>query len=126
MGDIYHFIDHHNDGNVIGSLVVTPEGLYNIRKFPNDNKKIHIDEDKLYRAYQRKFKQVQKDAIDQYGMYPSEQKFYKNISQDVSFINSMNHTLNKYGIQIDYYPRTFDKAGYWYIDTVFLDFGLNK
>lgn len=33
IGDLYHFIDHYNEGNVIGSLVVTPEGLYNIRRF---------------------------------------------------------------------------------------------
>ena len=33
ISDIYHFIDHHNRGILKGSLVITPEGLYIIRKY---------------------------------------------------------------------------------------------
>ena len=45
LNDIYHFIDHHNRGILNGSLVITPEGIYNIRKRNFNEKKIIIDED---------------------------------------------------------------------------------
>ena len=37
--DLLHFIEHYNNGITIGSLVMTPEGLYNIRKHKLDSKK---------------------------------------------------------------------------------------
>jgi hypothetical protein len=48
MGDIFHFIDHYNEGNVIGSLVIAAEGLYNIRRYYNKENQLHImiDNDK--------------------------------------------------------------------------------
>jgi len=45
LNDIYHFIDHHNRGILNGSLVITPEGIYNIRKKNFNEKKIIIDDD---------------------------------------------------------------------------------
>ena len=36
-----------NDGNICGSLVVTEEGLYNIRKKELNHEKIYVNEDKL-------------------------------------------------------------------------------
>ncbi len=126
IGDIYHFIDHHNDGNVIGSLVVTAEGLYNIRKMNNDANNINVDEDELYKAYYRTFNKTQRDAIYKYGINFNAHKFYANIAQDTSYIEAMNNTLNKYNINIDFYPRKRDKTGKWFIDTVFLVFRKNK
>lgn len=126
IGDIYHFIDHHNEGNVIGSLVVTAEGLYNIRKLSVDTKNIEVDDDKIYRNYYRRFNKVQKDAIAKYGTRFSTKKFYSKIAQNVSYISSMNKTLNKFNIHIDFYPRKQDRTGEWIIDTVFLVFRHNK
>ena len=125
-GDIYHFIDHHNDGNVIGSLVVTAEGLYNIRKINNDIKDIKIDEDNLYKKYQRTFNKIQRDAINEYGIHFTTSKFYSVIAQNVSYINKMNTMLNTFKIHIDYYPRKKDIHGRWIIDTIFLVFRDNK
>src|SRR5207253_201429 len=126
VGDIYHFIDHHNDGNVIGSLVVTAEGLYNIRKASSGPNNIKINDDDLYRGYQRTFNKIQKAAIDKYGINFNTERFYKTISQDTNFINVLNSTLNKFDIQIDYYPRKQNTDGKWIIDTVFLVFRENK
>lgn len=126
IGDIYHFIDHHNDGNVIGSLVVTAEGLYNIRKQSVDTDNIDIDDDKLYKNYYRKFNKIQKEAIANYGVRFSTNKFYSKIAQNTSYITSMNKTLNKFNIHIDFYPRKKDRTGEWIIDTVFLVFRHNK
>jgi len=126
IGDIYHFIDHHNEGNVIGSLVVTAEGLYNIRKHNVDVSDIDVDDDKLYTSYYRKFKKIQKDSITKYGTRFSTERFYSKIAQDISYIGAMNRTLNKFNIQIDFYPRKKDNVGEWIIDTVFLVFRHNK
>lgn len=126
IGDIYHFIDHHNDGNVIGSLVVAAEGLYNIRTSSSLTNHVKIDEDLLYKRYQIFFNKVQKEAIIEHGSKFTTDEFYKTIAQDASYINKMNTMLNDFGIHIDYYPRKQDVEGRWIIDTVFLVFKENK
>jgi len=122
IGDIYHFIDHHNDGNVIGSLVVTAEGLYNIRRTSKFIEKINVDEDILYKRYWQTFNKIQKDAIEKYGTKFSSNTFYSHIAQDMSYIKRFNQILNEFNIQVDFYPRKKDRTGKWYIDTVFLIF----
>jgi hypothetical protein len=126
IGDIYHFIDHHNDGNVIGSLVITAEGLYNIRKNKPSYQNINVDDDELYKKYQKIFNKIQKDAIEQYGTNFSLSKFYAEIAQDTQYIDRMNETLNEFDINIDFYPRIKDHTNNWVIDTVFLVFRDNK
>lgn len=139
MGDIFHFIDYYNEGNVIGSLVVAPEGLYNIRRFINKEEElkkigskmsredideygtIEVNESELYDQYRRVFKKIQKEAIEKYGTEFQGSSFYEQVAQDVSFVDRFNRTLNKYEINIDYYPRKRD-GRHWLIDTVFLKF----
>lgn len=126
IGDIYHFIDHHNDGNVIGSLVISAEGLYNIRKTNDDPENIKIDDDDLYKKYHKIFSKIQKDSIMEYGTDFSIQTFYSKIAQNTKYMEMMNKVLNIFNIQIDYYPRKKDSEGNWIIDTVFLVFRKNK
>ena len=45
IGDLLHFIEHFNDGKISGSVVITSEGLYNIRSKNLNPEKIIIDED---------------------------------------------------------------------------------
>lgn len=122
MWDIFHFIDHHNGGKVLGSLIVAPEGLYNIRKFSELSKKIEVDEDMLYKKYWIIFDKLQEESIDKYGTTFSTHIFYSRISQDTSYIKRFNHVLNEFDIQVDFFSRKKDKLGRWYIDTVFLPF----
>jgi hypothetical protein len=147
FGDIYHFIDHYNLGNVIGSLVVTAEGLYNIgrhlrkgkvqkisrtnhkkskkllKEVEDDKTDIDINENKFYKEYMRIFSDIQGDAINKYGEDFSREEFYSEISQDMlgNYINKFNEVMNKYEIQIDFYPRKKD-GKFWHIDTIFLNF----
>lgn len=120
IGDILHFIDHHNDGHVIGSLVMTAEGLYNIRKLPNSSRKIKIDEDKFYDEMRKIFKQVQNSAIAEYGNSFNRYTFYSKISQDEKYINIVNQGLQKYNLIIDYYPRNKNFRGRWIVDTIYV------
>ena len=138
IGDIFHFIDHYNDGNVLGSMVIAAEGLYNIRRVnlsdldPEEldikNKKpkgkmedIDIDEDRLYDDYRKIFRKLQREAIDKYGIKFEQEYFYDTIAQDTSYMKRFNKVLNRYQIHIDFYPRKKD-GKHWYIDTIFLKF----
>lgn len=120
IGDILHFIDHHNDGNTMGSLVMTPEGLYNIRKKTNNNEKIQINEDEMYNEIRKIQKKVQEHAINNYGTKFSTYEFYSKISQDRKYIDAINNKLNKYNLAIDFYPRTKDFKGLWIVDSVYV------
>jgi len=120
IGDIFHFMDNYNKGNIQGSLVITPEGLYNIRKYDYDNKKIIVDEDDLYRNVVDVLEQTQLDAIYMYKDDFSIEKFYSVIAQDKKYIGRINNVLKKYKMYIDYYPRIQVDKNIWLIDTIYL------
>lgn len=120
IGDILHFIDHHNDGDTIGSLVMTPEGLYNIRKLSTNEDKIEINEDEMYNEIRKALRKAQDMAIEEYGAKFSTYSFYSKISQDRRFIEMVNEKLNKYNLSIDFYPRTKDFKGVWVVDTIYV------
>lgn len=125
-GDIFHFIDHYNKGNVIGSLVVTPEGLYNIRKNDNSTTEIKINDNLFFKKYNKVFYSTQKEYIDKYGSSFSPNYFYKYIAQDKVFMNKINNTLEEFNLHIDYYPRRKNKHGYWIMDNIYLVFRQNR
>jgi hypothetical protein len=134
--DIYHFIEHFNYGRVQGSLVVTPEGLYNIRKYTFDKQVITVDASmgkKLRVLYNR----VQTSAIKKYnnkfnkefssGVFGAQEKahafaeyFYSVIAQDTTPIDKCNELLKKYDLHVDYFPRQQTKNGDWILGTIYL------
>lgn len=118
--DIIHFLDHYNDGNTQGSIVITPEGIYIIRKHITDNKKINIDEDELYDKLNGVFNKLQKSAINKYGIDFTEKHFFKKIAQDTTYIDKLNVFLNKYQLHVDYFSRIQDEKGRWILDTIYL------
>jgi len=120
LGDIFHFIDHYNQGDTQGSIIITPEGMYIIRKFKRNNKKIKINEDKFYKLLNNKFKQIQFDAIDFYNTNFTDYTFYSEIAQNTTYIGKINKLINKFELHIDYFPRIRDSKGRWIIDTVYV------
>jgi hypothetical protein len=118
--DIFHFIDHFNEGITQGSLVIAAEGLYNIRKLIFDRKKIKVNENKLFADYRDTMYRLQNEAIKKYGSQFTTYQFNSKISQDLYFIKELSSVLNKYNLQIDYYPREKDPSGKWIIETVYL------
>jgi len=118
VGDILHFIDSFNEGKTIGSIVMTSEGIYNIRKLHLDSKKINIDENKMYDDIRKEIWNTNKKAIEKYGVNFSTETFYSVISQDTTYINKINKQLNKYMLHIDFYSRTKDFKGSWIVDTM--------
>ncbi len=120
IGDIFHFIDHFNKGNTQGSIVITPEGMYIIRKLKHNNKKIRINDDKFYKQFYNIHKNIQKDAIKKYGIKFNSRLFYNKIAQDLTYINKLNDVMKKFHMYIDYYSRVKDKKNRWVIDTVYI------
>lgn len=117
--DIYHFIEHFNNGKLQGSLVIAPEGLYNIRKYLFDKQPIEPRNSIGYK-FNKLLREVQSNAIKKYGLKFTPETFYSEISQDTTYINQLNQLLNKYNIQIDYFPRQKTKNNNWIIGTIYL------
>jgi hypothetical protein len=120
IGDILHFIDHYNMGKTIGSLVMTPEGLYNIRKHVHDGKEIKINEDALYDEIRKEISYANRKSIQDFGIKFDTYTFYTKIAQDTSYLEIINKKLIKYQMFIDYFPRQKDFKGSWIVDTVYL------
>lgn len=119
ISDIFHFVNFYNKGKTQGSLVITPEGLYNIRKKDFDNKKIKINENELYKKLLKAYDLLNKKSINKYGNNFDTYYFYSVISQDTSYINKLNKLLNKYELQIDYFPR-INRNNKWIVDSIYL------
>lgn len=120
VSDVFHFINHYNTGRTCGSLVITAEGLYIIRKYINDDKNIKINEDELYNDMLKVLWEAQKLAIELYGTDFTTYKFYSVIAQNTKFINMINKIINQHQVHIDFYPRMRDRRGKWFINTIYL------
>jgi len=120
--DIAHFIIHSNFGVTRGSIVISPEGLYIIRRINDKYKYIYLDQSNLEQflnnvqtiqyAIQEKSIRENKDF--------SIEKYYNKIIQDKTFLNPLNDYLKQYNIKIDYYPRKLNSKNQWVIDDIYL------
>lgn len=120
VSDIFHFIDHFNDGITQGSLIITPEGLYNIRKVEFNRNKIKINETELMNNMSNIMIEIQDDAIAKYSKNFTNKIFYSEIAQDKTHIHRLNNLLEKYGITVDYFPRSQDNNGSWILQEIYL------
>jgi hypothetical protein len=133
LNDILHFVEHHNEGKLLGSLVMTPEGIYNIHKYLFNKDKIKIDYDlflneleyiyiKCYNESYEKYKNInnKKYKINNFIKIP-DKYFYNNISVNFDYITRINNELIKYDLYIDFYPRIkLINTDYWILPNIFL------
>lgn len=119
ISDLFHFIEHYNNGITQGSIIMAPEGLYNIRADDTTQNKIKINEDSFYDKIRKSFLSIQNDAINEYGTDFSLNTFYTKITHNTEYIDRFNKVLNKFNIQVDYYPRIKDKQGKWVVDSIY-------
>jgi hypothetical protein len=125
VNDIYHFIVHYNYGLVQGSLIITPEGLYNIRKYKFEKNKIKLDKN-MEKELNKTIIKIQHNAIDKFGENFTSNFFYSVIAQDNTYIDEINKLLKKYDIFIDFFPRQKNKKGNWVIGTIYLPICLSS
>lgn len=100
--DINNFIKYHNTGNVIASLVISPEGIYVIRNLNNVN---FIDNNILRKIISENEIRAIKKFKNLYPNICHEELFYKNVAINYHAINKINNELKQYNIIIDYHPR---------------------
>ena len=122
ISDIIHFVDHHNDGKLLGSVIIAPEGIYIIRKNNFNKKNIIVDLDLMVEDLEQVFVECYTESYAKYSIinydklkFKNEVKlpdyfFYGQISTNYEYINRINKILIKYDLFIDYYARIyFDK-----------------
>jgi hypothetical protein len=130
ISDIIHFIDHHNRGILLGSIIIAPEGIYNIRKNTFNRDKIKLDYDLFVSEIEDVYIDCYHNSMSDYsnlkrmekvnGFYKiPENIFYENVATNLEFIKRINQALEKYDITIDYYNRIYlnDK---WIFPTIYL------
>ncbi len=127
--DLLHFIDYTSMYDIIGSMVMASEGLYNVRKFYYDANINEINEDGLFKDYNEITRKIHKLSMQKYKkeLETRENKindyleyFYTNIAQDTGYIKNVNDVLNKYHLHIDYFPRQYDGTNNWFVDSIYL------
>jgi len=122
IGDILHFIEKFNEGKTIGSIVISPEGLYNIRKKELNKNNIDIDEELFFSEVKKIKHKILVLSKSKYKINFSSYTFYSKIAQDLTFINLLNNTLNAYGIHVDFFPRKLYNKNKWIITSIYLPF----
>jgi len=115
ISDILHFIEHHNSGKLLGSLIIAPEGIYIIHKYNFNRDKIKIDYDIMIKDLKKIYSICYNESLDKYKDIDSYKKdnhikipdklFYEKISLNFEYIANINKVLIRYDIYIDYYPR---------------------
>ena len=120
IGDMFHFYDHYNRGITQGSIIITPEGMYNIRKNLINDEKIFINENNFYKHFNKTIRTLEVEAIDKYGTKIKSDIFYSDIAQNMHYIDELNNMLKIYDLHIDFFSRIKDEKGRWVIDSVHL------
>jgi hypothetical protein len=116
ISDILNFIEHHNMGKLQASIVITPEGMYIIRKNNFNNDKIVFDEDIFFDKIEDLYRELHEQILFKYKQHLIYSKsnlntkinikyFYKNITSNLNYIIFINEFLQTYDIAIDFYTR---------------------
>lgn len=116
--DIFNFIKYHKDGILQGSLIVSPEGVYLIRRknylidLPDGNINSHKMISDFILSLERESIQSIKTNLSNISELSNSDIFYQNVSSNTKYINSYNKFLDEkmFNLFIDYYPRERDES----------------
>ena len=134
ISDIIHFIEHHNNGKLLGSIIIAPEGIYIIRKNNFNKKNIIVDYDLLISDLEEIFFECYNDSYSTYSYINynefkinneikiPDNIFYEKIAINYNYINKINNVLIKYDLYIDYYARILLNKPKLFINRWILDF----
>ena len=119
ISDLFHFIEHHNQGKTQGSIIIAPEGIYIIKCIDSKLRIDVQDEDTVMDFLEDKVNELQEDALEKFGYDISESIFYKKIARDLSFIEKYNELIKDLNIKIFYKPRVSVNKK-WVLDDLYL------
>jgi hypothetical protein len=106
INDLLHFIDHYNLGVLKRSLIISPEGLYIIKKHKDTNDKIIIDTDIFINKVNNVYLDCEEIIINKYYLTNITcDYFYNKIIYDLECLDKINKVLQFFNITIDYYAR---------------------
>ncbi len=133
ISDILHYMDNHNLGKLIGSLVMAPEGLYIIHKYTLNKQPLKIDtfifvdelDDEMRECFLDSKKEYSKlnykKLMRNNEIKIPESYFYKNISLNFDYVNRINLVLSKYDLYIDFFPRIkLPNSKNWILPDIYL------
>lgn len=128
ISDILHFIEHHNSGKLLGSIVITPEGIYIIHKLNFNRSIIKLDYDIFINDIEKTYIHCYNESIYKYNSFIKSFKnkskisyFYKTIAQNFEYINIINKSLSNYDIYIDYFPRVnLQGSDHWIFPNIYV------
>jgi hypothetical protein len=133
VSDVINFIENHNEGSMIGSLVLAPEGMYIIHKLVFNREIIKLDWELFADELDYHMRECYLDAKKEYEkinykklMRNNEIKipevyFYNNISINFKYVNRINEFLGKYDLCIDFFPRIrLEKSKNWILPDIYL------
>jgi len=125
--DIFHFIDHYNMQNTIGSIIIAAEGYYIIYEKNINIKKITYDielENDIIEHIDKYNSKIQEKAIEIYGTDFTDEYFYSVIAKNEKYIKMYNNIINKYlhnQIKIIIKHRDIDKlTNTWILKNLYL------
>lgn len=119
VSDLFHFIEHHNQGKTQGSIIIAPEGLYLI-KCIDSNLKIDIeDENRIIDYLEDEISSIQEEALEKFGYEINEQRYYKKVAQDRKYIDKFNVLIKELNLKIFYKPRVLVNKK-WVLDDLYL------
>lgn len=123
--DIYNFIKYYNEGLALSSIIIAPEGAYNIRPISATNNLI-LNANLFY--YLRKFiNKLELSAIK--SLLKSKKNldltnpdiFHRYVSSNYRYINLYNKLIAPANIFIEYYPRVKINSE-WVIPNIHLQY----
>ena len=116
ISDLEHFIDHHNFGNIQGSMIIAPEGLY-IIKCIDPSKKVKIKEREFEDYLYNEIEKIQDDAIKKYKN--KLDKFNEIIANDKTYVDRLNLLIKEFNLKVFYKPR-IKVNNKWILDDLYL------
>lgn len=119
VSDLFHFIEHHNQGKTQGSIIIAPEGLYLIKCIDSDLKIDIEDENRIIDYLEDEISSIQEEALEKFGYEINEQKYYKKVAQDTNYIDKFNVLIKELNLKIFYKPRVLVNKK-WVLDDLYL------
>jgi hypothetical protein len=123
--DIINFMYLYNkQQKIIGSIVVSPEGIYIIKNISR-HKYIYKTMDDYVKISNIISKLIKNELLNSYDKYEdtfTTEFFYNIIAQNNEFITRLNIELKQFNIIISYYPKQQNKMNNWVYGSMYLEF----
>ena len=118
--DIFNFASYYDSGKTLGSLIVSPEGLYVIRTVRYVDR-LDLD-NKYFEKISKLIGDLESQAYDNLKETVTDpDSFHEYVSSNICYIDQLNNYLRKINLYIEYYPRIKVNEE-WHLKQIYLQF----